>query len=173
MSTVAGPKGRSARPLLGVRQQPGRLALTVFRLPLVLYRLGLGRLLGYTFLLLTHAGRRTGKPHDTVAMVLRHDRGTGEVVIMSAWGPRTDWILNLRVHDALRVQSGREDFVPEQRFLSDDEAVAVGREFLQRHPWRASLATTILGWGDLSSEQAIRDFVRTRPFVAFRPASAT
>jgi hypothetical protein len=106
-------------------------------------------------------------------MVLRHDRGTAELVIMSGWGPRADWILNLRVHNALRVQIGRESFVPQQRFLSDDEAAAVGREFLQRHPWRARLATTILGWGDLRSEQAMRDFVRTRPFVAFRPASAT
>jgi deazaflavin-dependent oxidoreductase (nitroreductase family) len=139
----------------------------------VLYHLGLGRLLGHTCLLLTHVGRRTGKPHDTVAMVLRRDRRTGELVIMSGWGPRADWILNLRVHNALRVQVGREDFVPEQRFLSDDEAAAVAHEFLQQHPWRARLATTILGWGDLRSEQAIRDFVRIRPFVAFRPASAT
>jgi hypothetical protein len=57
--------GRSAKPLLGVRRQPGRLALAVFRLPLPLYRRGWGWLLGHTFLLLVHAGRKTGKLHST------------------------------------------------------------------------------------------------------------
>jgi hypothetical protein len=38
--------------------------------------------------------------------------------------------------------------VPEQRFLSDDEALAVATEFGRRHPWRLRLFSTILGWGD-------------------------
>jgi hypothetical protein len=32
------------------------------------------------------------------------------------------------------------------------------------------LFATILGWGDLGSEAAMREFVQRRPFVAFRPA---
>ena len=44
-----GPTRRHTRPLLGLRRRPGRLALTVFRLPLVLYRRGWGWLLGRTF----------------------------------------------------------------------------------------------------------------------------
>ena len=35
--------------------------LAIFRLPLLLYRQGWGWLLGDTFLLLVHAGRKTGK----------------------------------------------------------------------------------------------------------------
>jgi hypothetical protein len=50
--------GRRAKPLLGVRRQPGRLALAVFRLPLPLYRRGWGWLLGHTFLLLVHGDGR-------------------------------------------------------------------------------------------------------------------
>jgi hypothetical protein len=30
---------------------------------------------------------------------------------------------------------------------------------------------TILGWGDLGSEAVVRDVVRERPFVAFRPTA--
>ena len=63
-------KGLKVKPLLGVRRQPGRLALAVFRFPLPLYRNGWGWLLGHTFLLMTHAGRKTGKPHTTAAMAL-------------------------------------------------------------------------------------------------------
>jgi deazaflavin-dependent oxidoreductase (nitroreductase family) len=116
--------------------QPGRLALLVFRLPLPLYRAGWGWLfLGRTFLVLTHVGRRSGQPHATAAMVLAEDRRTGEVVICSVWGPHTDWIRNLRAHPALRVQVGRTSFVPQHRFLTDEEAFAVGADFRRRHPW--------------------------------------
>jgi deazaflavin-dependent oxidoreductase (nitroreductase family) len=165
--------GRRAKPLLGVRRQPGRLALAVFRLPLPLYRRGWGWLLGHTFLLLVHAGRKTGKLHSTVAMVLRHDPETHEVVICSAWGRNADWIRNIQIRPALRVQTGRESYRPEQRFLSEDESFAVVVEFRRQHPGRLRLITRILGWDDLRSDGAARDFVRSRPFVSFRPADTS
>jgi deazaflavin-dependent oxidoreductase (nitroreductase family) len=144
--------------------------LAVFRLPLPLYRRGWGALLGDTFLLLTHAGRKTGKLHFTAAMVLRYDPGTREAVICSAWGPDTDWIRNIRARPAVRVQIGRESFTPQQRFLSEEESLAVMAGFRCQHPGRLRLLTWILGWGDLGSDTAARDFVRARPFVSFRPA---
>jgi deazaflavin-dependent oxidoreductase (nitroreductase family) len=170
MSTVTHHTEHSARPLLGLRRQPGRLVLAAMRLPRPLYHRGWGRLLGHTFLLIAHQGRKTGKRRETVAMALTHDPDTGEVVVFSAWGPNTEWMRNLRAHPALQIQIGRETYVPEQHFLSDDEAVAVAVEFRRRHPWRLRLFATILGWGDLNSEAAMRDFVRKRPFVSFRPA---
>ena len=36
-----------------------------------------------------------------------------------------------------------------------------------------NLKEAILGWGDLNSEPAMREFVRTRPFMSFRPAHPT
>jgi deazaflavin-dependent oxidoreductase (nitroreductase family) len=169
MSTVSHHTGRGARPLLGVRRQPGRIALWFMRLPRGLYHRGWGRLLGHTFLLITHEGRRTGKRRETVAMALTHDPETRETVVCSAWGPNTEWIRNLRAHPALEVQTGRETYVPEQRFLTEDEAVAVGVEFRNRHPARLRLFAAVLGWGDLGSERGVRDFVHDRPFVSFRP----
>jgi deazaflavin-dependent oxidoreductase (nitroreductase family) len=141
----------------------------LLRLPLPLCRAGWGRLLGHTFLLLVHAGRRTGQPHETTAMVLRYDADTGEAVICSAWGPNTDWIRNLRARPALQVRIGRESFTPEQRFLSEEESFAVAVEFRHRHPRRLWLLSRVLGWGDLRSDDAVRELVRTRPFVALRP----
>ena len=162
--------GRRAKPLLGIRRQPGRLALAVFRLPLPLYQRGWGWLLGHTFLLVTHAGRKTGKRRETVAMVLTYDAQTEEAVICSGWGLNTDWIRNIRALPALQIQIGRESYPPEQHFLSGDESVAVVAEFRRQHPRRVRLVTRILGWGDLSRDTAVRDFVRSHPFVSFRPA---
>ncbi len=160
---------RRTRPLLGLRRRPGRLALAVFRLPLPLYRAGWGWLLGRTFLMLVHAGRKTGQPHAMTAMVLRYDARTHEAVICSGWGPTTDWIRNIQARPALDVQIGRESFTPQQRFLSEDESFDVCLEFCLRHPARLQVMRRVLGW-DLRSEKAIREFVQTHPFVAFRPA---
>jgi len=161
----------SNTPLLGLRRKPGRLALWVFRLPLQLYARGAGWLLGHTFLVFTHLGRSTGQPYHAAAMVLRYDRSTGEAVICSAWGPTTDWFRNLRVNTAIEVRCGHEIYAPEQRFLTDDEAFDVMVAFQQRHPWRVRLVCSVLDWGDLSSDAAVREFVGSHPFVAFRPAT--
>ena len=125
MTTTAPRHASNTRPLFGLRRQPGRLALVFMRTPRPLYRRGWGWLLGHTFLLITHQGRKTGKRRETVAMALTYDPDTREAVIFSAWGPNTEWMRNLRAHPALQIQIGRDTYVPEQRFLSEDEAVAV------------------------------------------------
>ena len=169
MTATAHQRTRAGRPLLGLRRQPGRLALAAMRVPRPLYHRGWGWMLDHIFLLIAHQGRKTGKRRETVAMALAYDPDTREAVVFSAWGPNTEWIRNLRAHPALQIQIGREAYVPEQRFLSEDESVAVVREFQRCHPWRTRFFAAILGWGDLSSETVVREFVRSRPFVSFRP----
>ena len=169
MTPTAQEHASEAKPLLGIRRQPGRLVLAVMRTPRPLYRRGWGWMLHHTFLLIAHQGRKTGKRRETVAMALTYDANTREAVVFSAWGPNTEWIRNLRAHPALQIQIGRESYAPEQRFLSEDESVAVVVEFRCRHPWRLRFFAAILGWGDLSSDTAVREFVRSRPFVSFQP----
>jgi deazaflavin-dependent oxidoreductase (nitroreductase family) len=146
LTTAAPERARARKPLLGLRRRPGRLAHALMRLPRPLYRLGWGWMLDHTFLLIAHQGRKTGKRRETVAMALMYDADTREAVVCSAWGPHTEWIRNLRAHSALQIQIGREAYVPEQQFLSEDESVAVVREFQRRHPWRLRLLAGILGW---------------------------
>jgi deazaflavin-dependent oxidoreductase (nitroreductase family) len=143
--------------------------LALFRTPLWLYRRDRGWMLGRTFLMLVHVGRKTGQPHETVAMVLAADDDTGEVVIVSAWGPDADWLRNLRAGPARQVRIGRDRFVPEHRFLDEEEGVAVGIAFRHRHPVRVRLMSAILGWGDMRNDRVVRDFVQGHPLVALRP----
>jgi len=166
------PRPATNTRLLGLRQ-PGRPALAMFRMPLPMYRRGWGRLLGRTFLVLTHAGRRSGALYDTAAMVLADDPRTGEVVICSAWGADADWVRNIRVRPAVRVRVGSADFAPGQRFLSDDQAMTVVHEFRNRHPWRLRFLAYVLGWGDVRDDTHLRALVSARPFVAFRPVEVS
>lgn len=77
----------------------------------------------------------------------------------------------IAAHPAVQVQIAGDSYRPQQRLLTTDEAFAVAAEFRRRHPWRLALVARILGWGDLHSDIPLRDFVRTHPFVAFRPTS--
>src|SRR5512139_3909054 len=75
--------------------------IPIFRLPLFLYRLGLGWLLGNRFMLLTHIGRRSGKVRRTVLAVLRFDNQTQEIRAISAWSA-SDWYKNILASPAVQ-----------------------------------------------------------------------
>jgi deazaflavin-dependent oxidoreductase (nitroreductase family) len=83
------------RPTL-LSDRRSRLARLLFRSPIWLYRLGLGWIFGHQFLLLTHAGRRTGRIRETVLKVLQYDPLTRETIVASAWGEQTDWYRNIQ-----------------------------------------------------------------------------
>jgi len=93
---------------------PLRLLL---RLPVWLYRLRLGWLLGRRFLLLTHTGRQTGKAHDTVIEVMRQDVDTGAVMVAAAWGDRADWFRNLQAHPEAKITIGAKTWAARAEVL--------------------------------------------------------
>jgi deazaflavin-dependent oxidoreductase (nitroreductase family) len=142
----------------------------IFRSPILLYRLGLGALLGHQFLLLTHAGRRTGVVHETVLKVLKYDPGTGESIVASAWGTSTDWYRNLQARAPLAVSTGGARYLPEMRPVPQDEAFAVFDEWTRRQRWFAELMLGQIGLSWDVSEPERRAIVAEFPFVAFRPA---
>jgi deazaflavin-dependent oxidoreductase (nitroreductase family) len=148
------------------------VARLMFRAPLVLYRLGLGRLLGHQFLVLTHAGRRTGRVRETALKVLRYDPATRESIVASAWGTKTDWYRNIRARPALAVRSGRDWYVPEQRLLSPDEAFAVFEDWVRRQRWFARLMLGQIGVSFDGPEAARRALVARFPVIGLRPQLA-
>jgi hypothetical protein len=67
-------------------RSPSPLLRACFSAPRWLYYLGLGRLLGHRFMLLTHCGRRSGRTFQTVLEVVQYDPRTQESVVCSGWG---------------------------------------------------------------------------------------
>jgi hypothetical protein len=90
-----------------LRSKPTGASRLAFRLPIYLYRLDLGWLLGHRFLLLVHRGRRSGLLHEAVLEVLLHDPATRESVVLSARGEKADWYRNVG------AQPRRSRFEPE------------------------------------------------------------
>ncbi|MCA0456348.1 MAG: nitroreductase family deazaflavin-dependent oxidoreductase [Chloroflexi bacterium] len=81
----------------------GRFAL---RMPLTLFRLGLGELLNLLRLMvLTTRGRKSGKARYAAVEYRRHG---SKIYIISAWGGRPDWYQNLLTDPLVTIQLGRE-----------------------------------------------------------------
>jgi len=138
-------------------------------LPIYLYRLDLGRLLGHRFLLLIHRGRESGLLRETVLEVLLHDPATRESVVLSAWGGKADWYRNVAAAPALEVRTGGQRYVPEQRFLAPEENHAVISDYERRHPLAFRVFARVFGYPLDGKEAARRQVAHSLRLVAFRP----
>jgi deazaflavin-dependent oxidoreductase (nitroreductase family) len=155
------------QPQTEITRAPAFL-LPIFKLPLVLYRLRLGWLLGYRFMQLTHVGRRSGKLRRTVLAVLSYDSQTREIKAVSAWNA-SEWYKNIQVAPALQVETGFTHYTPEQRDLSSDEIARLFMDFRQQHPIFSRMVCRIPGWKWDSSYEEFLDLARTLRGVVFRP----
>jgi deazaflavin-dependent oxidoreductase (nitroreductase family) len=151
----------------------GRWGRAFFRAPLKLYDWHLGWLLGHRFLRLTHLGRRSGRRYRTVLEVIGRNRETGEVVVVSGFGPGSDWYRNILAHPALEVVIGRERFAPTQRILSEPEAEATLAAYERRNriltPILRRTLSRLSGERYDGSAAARSRLVRRLPMVAFCP----
>lgn len=142
--------------------------IPVFKLPVFLYRLRLGWLMGKRFMQLTHTGRRSGKVRRTILAVLRFDEKTWEIYAISAW-KGSDWYYNIQSSPALQVEIGSIRYVPAQRTLSPEEITATFVDYRKRHPVFSRLICRIPGWKWDSSYEEFLALARTLRGVAFRP----
>lgn len=131
-----------------VRMSP--LTRAALRLPRRLYAHGLGPLLGNRFLRLTHTGRVTGRTHTTVLEVVARDRGTGEYIVVSGFGPRADWLRNVRAGGPVEITVGRRQLPARPRELDAAEAEAVFADYERRNrlarPILHAVLSRLLGW---------------------------
>ena len=154
--------------MLSASSPRGLLAFAL-NAPRWLYHLHLGWLLGHRFLLLTHRGRRTARVYNTVLEVVRYDPAPRESVVVSGWGDRADWYLNLKEISALAIETGGERYMPNQRFLTPDEVYEALRDYLCRNRWATGIVRRLFGLrfdgsdGDQARIQDLRG-------IAFRPA---
>jgi deazaflavin-dependent oxidoreductase (nitroreductase family) len=112
---------------------PSGAARTLVRLPLVLYRLGLGPLVSLLpFLIVITRGRKSGLPRPSVLEYRRH--GTKHYIV-SVWGRRTQWFQNLMEYPLVTVQKGQEHFGARASIVEDSgEALRVLYLFRKKAP---------------------------------------
>jgi deazaflavin-dependent oxidoreductase (nitroreductase family) len=140
------------------------------RLPIWLYHAHLGRLLGHQFLLLTHQGRKSGQPRQTVLEVVRYDRATRTYVVASGWGITSDWYRNIQQNPNVVVESGSGRVEARAAILPPTDAARELRNYARQHPYRArELTRMITGESSHSQPAEIVGLADQIPLVALRP----
>ncbi|MFI6925316.1 nitroreductase family deazaflavin-dependent oxidoreductase [Nonomuraea spiralis] len=149
---------------------PAGLRRRLWRLPILLYRLGLGPLLGSRVMLLTHTGRVSGLPRRAVIEVVRHD-GHGYVAA-SGFGPKADWYRNVMATPRVTVQVGGRRFRATAVPLEAAEGAEIMARYAPRHPAAARRLCRIMGFAVDGSVADYREVGRHIPFVRFIPGDA-
>lgn len=146
---------------------PTGIARMLFRLPIQLYRLGLGWLLGGRFLRLTHIGRRSGQPREVVIEVIGREDGC--FLACSGFGATADWYRNVRARPQVRIQVGRRRMRAVAEPLSAEEGGEVMATYAVLHPRAAKKLTRFMGFEVDGSAEDYRAVGRELPFLRFRP----
>lgn len=152
-----------------LERRPSGLLRFLLRLPLLLYRVGAGRLLGERFLLLQHKGRVTEVWHETVLEVVRQDRDRHSYVVAAAWGDQADWLKNLRADPRARVKVAGQSFAADAKELDPGDARQVLRDYLRDHALAARVLALLLGLPTPGDPDAWDDLGERLPLVRLSP----
>ena len=153
-------------------QPPKGLSRNLFRVPIHIYRAGLGWMLGNRILLLHHVGRVSGKQRQAILEVVEHDPADDSFVVASGWGPTAAWYRNVVHTPDVTIQVGRRTIPVTAVQLTEDE----GAETFVRYAMKRRMAAKymlprVLGFSVDGSDADFRAVGRRLPFVRFVPRS--
>ena len=157
---------------MGGPVRPHGLLRLLNRFPVWMFRLGLGWLFGNQLVMITHTGRKTGKPRCVVVEIVRYDRGTNTLLILSGWGERSDWFRNMAQTPEVVVQVGLRKWPAVAARLSAQEAERELLAYLRRRPVALRVLARrfgIAGYPLGDQEQVCRLLAHQVPALACSP----
>jgi deazaflavin-dependent oxidoreductase (nitroreductase family) len=131
------------------------------RLPIWIYRAGLGFVFGSRLLMLEHIGRKSAARRFVVLEVVEHTT-RDEYVVVSGFGERAQWYRNVVADPRVWVSCGfRRNMAGSALPMTEEQAAASLQHYADRHPkaW-ANLRATI--------ETAVGHPVAQLPMVTLR-----
>lgn len=148
---------------------PRGLTRLLARLPIWLFRLRLGWLLGHRFLLLTHTGRKSGLPRQAFLEVLYHDQASDTYCVFAGWGKQSDWVRNVEKTPYVVIDVGRRRFPACAVRLSPEEAERAILDYTRRYPIAIRVLPRLMGYRVDGTEEDFRSLARLGLVVAFQP----
>jgi deazaflavin-dependent oxidoreductase (nitroreductase family) len=147
---------------------PRGLLRWLLRLPINLYHLRLGWILGQRFMLLEHLGRKSGRWHQVVIEVVGHDDDSDTYFAASGWNLRSDWYRNILAHPQVRLSAGhRRRVTAIAHVLDPAEAGDRLMDYARRHPIAMKELAGVMGFPKHDTEADIRAIAESLPIIAF------
>jgi len=148
---------------------PKGFLLFFFRLPVWLYRIGLGRLMGKRMIYFEHLGRKTGLVHRTVVEVIRHDMEEDTYYVVSGYGEKADWFKNIVRTPQVKAQVGGRRFLALTEPLSQDNAITEFQDYAQRYPNNLKYLGWLIGLQIEGTEEELEQLSRILPVIVIKP----
>ncbi|OLZ64504.1 hypothetical protein AV521_34765 [Streptomyces sp. IMTB 2501] len=143
------------------------------RLPILVFRAGLGWIFRRRLLLLHHTGRVTGLDRLVVLEVVEHDPIGGSWTVASGFGPRSAWYRNLRARPKTVIQVGNHRHAVTAHFLTPADGADIMVRYARRHHRTARRLCAFMGLPSDGSEAGFREAGRAIPFVRLDVGSGT
>jgi len=153
-------------------QPPHGLTRLMMRLPIWLFRMHLGWMVGERFLLLTHTGRSSGVPRQTILEVLQHETASDAYYVLSGWGDKADWLRNVEKTPEVIITVGHRHVHACAVRLGSEEAERAILAYAKRNPLAMRVLPRMMGYRLDGSEEDFRALAHLGIVVAFRPTSA-
>jgi len=151
-----------------VNRPPSKALRFGLRLPIWLYRMRLGWLMGDRFLMLTHIGRKSGLPRQTVVEVVKHDKTSNTYYVASGWGEKSDWYQNIRKTPQVTIHVHGRKFQTKAEFIPVEKAIDIVNTYAQEHPIAFNeLSGIFFGERMKKGSDAPERVARKMPMVAF------
>jgi len=110
---------------------PSGLVKWLYKTPVLLYRLGLGFLVGRLFMIMTTVGRKSGQPRRTA---IEFHEYKGCRYVFSAWGTKADWYRNIEANPYINIQTWRGPESVLARRVDSDVELTQAFDFAMSNP---------------------------------------
>jgi deazaflavin-dependent oxidoreductase (nitroreductase family) len=154
-----------------VPEPPRGIKAIPWRLPIWLYRLKLGWLMGHRTLLLTHTGRVSGQPRTAMLEVVHYDPESNTHYVASGFGEKSQWYQNIMKTPEVTIQVGNNKISAVAEHLPLPEAEKIFQIYERHHPNAIKNLSKLVGYQIGDSEEEMRAFRQAIPIIAFRPQS--
>ena len=118
-----------------IEREPGRLLWAINLMPKLIFKLRLSRLYGSRFAMITHRGRKSGKPHTVILETADGSPKSGRLTYIVAYGKRAQWYKNLKAAPAVSLEiRGKVYEQPRHEFLDREGTERAIASYWSRYP---------------------------------------
>jgi deazaflavin-dependent oxidoreductase (nitroreductase family) len=163
-------EGSAAMEIVRNVPPPKGITRSLFRLPLPLYRLGLGGLFGRRLVVVQYIGHISGRPREVVLESVAQGPDDGSYLVASGWGPTAAWYRSLLRTPDVTIRVGARTLPVRAVPLSADEGAEIFARYAARRRRVAKfMLRRVMGYAVDGSDEDFLAVGRRMPFVRLVP----